>query len=146
MSTATPIDGFVAGRTLPVVDQDNRRFFEAAARGELVLQRCKETGLFQHYPRACSIYTCGEIEWVVVPGRGKVYTYTIVHQNASDAAFAKLVPYAIGIIELAEGVRLMGNIVGCALDDLRVDMPVQVYFSPIDEAREIHLPFWRPVP
>jgi uncharacterized OB-fold protein len=138
------IDGVLAGRVLPVVHEDNRPFFEAAARGELLLQRCKETGKFQYYPRACSIYTFGEVEWVKASGKGKVYTYTVVRRNPADPVFSKLVPYVIASIDLPEGVRMFGNIVGCAPEDVHIDMDVEVYFPAVNEAGDLHLPFWRP--
>ena len=145
MTTLTDVDGVIAGRGLPVVDQDSAPFFEAAARGELVIQRCKETGRYQHYPRAGSVYTMGEIEWVKVAGKGTVYSFTIVRKNGADPVFAKLCPYAIAMVELPEGVKIFGNLTGCEAEDVKIGMEVEVYFTPVDEAGTIHLPFWRPV-
>ncbi len=144
MTLASAIDDILPGRTLPVINVDTAPFFEAAAEGRLVLQRCKETGRFQWYPRACSIYTFGEVEWVEASGKGRVYSFTIVRNNAVDPVFRDLVPYAIGLIELPEGVRMMGNITGCDLKDIHVGMEVEVYFAPMNADRSIHMPFWKP--
>lgn len=145
MTTLNTVDGVIAGRGLPVVDADNAPFFEAAAKGELVIQRCKESSQYQYYPRAGSVYTMGEIEWVRVPGKGKVYSFTIVRKNPADPVFAALCPYAIVLVELPEGVKIFGNLTGCEAEDVRIGMDVEVYFSAVDEAGTIHLPFWRPV-
>ena len=144
MTALTSVDGVIAGRGLPVVDADTAPFFEAAARGELVIQRCKESGQYQYYPRAGSVYTMGEVEWVKVPGKGKVYSFTIVRKNPADPVFAKLCPYAIVMVELPEGVKIFGNLTGCEAEDVKIGMEVEVYFTAADEAGTIHLPFWRP--
>jgi uncharacterized OB-fold protein len=54
-----------------------------------------------------------------------------------------LSPYAVGIVELDEGVRMMSNIVDCDVDQLRVGMALEVLMLPA--ADDIGLPFWRPV-
>jgi uncharacterized OB-fold protein len=144
MTTLTQVDGQIAGRVLPVIDADNAAFFEAAARGELVIQRCKETGQYQYYPRAASVYTMGEIEWVKVAGKGKVYSFTIVRKNPADPVFAKLCPYAMVLVELPEGARIFGNLTGCEVEEVKIGMDVEVYFSQADEAGKVFLPFWRP--
>ncbi|RYI17914.1 MAG: DNA-binding protein [Acetobacteraceae bacterium] len=144
MTTLSQVDGVIAGRGLPVVDIDNAPFFEAAARGELVIQRCKETGQYQYYPRAGSVYTMGEIEWVKVAGKGKVYSYTIIRKNPADPAWAPLVPYAVVMVELPEGVRIFGNLTGCEAEDVTIGMNVEVYFTAANEDGTIHLPCWKP--
>jgi uncharacterized OB-fold protein len=141
--TAT-IDGLLDGRVLPQIIQDNREFFEGAARGELLMQRCVETGKLQYYPRAASMYTMGPVEWVKMSGKGKINTFTVVRQNGPDPVFAPLCPYVIAAIDLDEGVRMFGNVTGIDPDEVYFEMPVEVYFSKVDEATGIHLPFWKP--
>jgi uncharacterized OB-fold protein len=65
---------------------------------------------------------------VAVSGGGKVYSFTIV-RRAMNPAFAEDVPYVYAIVELDEGPRLMTNIVGCAPEDVRVDMPVKAVYD-----------------
>ena len=83
----------------------------------------------------------GETEWVDASGRGKLHTYTVIRQNRSEA-FGPLSPYAVGIVELDEGVRMMSNIVDCDVDDLQVDMALEVLI--LRAADDVGLPFWRP--
>jgi uncharacterized OB-fold protein len=73
-------------------------------------------------------------------GRAKLYSYVI--HNRPVPGFTP--PYAIAVVELEEGPRMMTNIVGCEQtpEALVLDMPLQVAFEPLDE--EITLPLFRP--
>jgi uncharacterized protein len=99
-------------------------------------------GVFQFYPRALCTACAGETEWVDASGRGTLHTYTIIRQNRSPA-FAALSPYAVGIVELEEGVRMMSNIVDCDVEQLQVGMALEVLL--LKAADDVGLPFWRPV-
>jgi hypothetical protein len=74
-----------------------------------------------------------------VSGRGRIYTYTVC-RIAAHPAFESRVPYAVAIVELEEGVRMLGGIVDADLDRLRVDAPVRVCFERISE--EVALPMF----
>ena len=66
----------------PAVDWETRAYWEGAARGELVLQRCTGCGVVQHRPRAqCAKCLSPEIEHFAASGRGTIHTYTVTHQN-----------------------------------------------------------------
>ena len=128
-------------RALPNPDHTNAHYWQSAADGTLVLQRCRQCGQFQFYPRAMCTSCAGEPEWVEASGRGTLHTFTVIRQNKSPA-FASLVPYAVGIVELEEGVRMMSNIIGCPIEDLRIGMPLEVVL--LKAADDVGLPFWRP--
>jgi uncharacterized protein len=132
----------VALRALPAPDNASRHYWQSAADGQLVIQRCTTCGEFQFYPRALCVSCAGETEWVDASGRGTLYTYTIIRQNRSPA-FAALSPYAVGIVELEEGVRMMSNIVDCDVEQLSIGMALQVVL--VKAADDVGLPFWRPV-
>jgi hypothetical protein len=83
----------------------------------------------------------GDTEWVEASGRGTLHTFTIIRQNRSPA-FAALSPYAVGIVELDEGVRMMSNIVECDEEQLEVGMALEVLL--LQAADDVGLPFWRP--
>ena len=93
-------------------------------------------------PRALCVACAGDTEWVEASGRGTLHTYTIIRQNRSPA-FAALSPYAVGIVELEEGVRMMSNIVECDVEQLEVGMALEVLL--LKAADDVGLPFWRPV-
>ena len=132
----------VALRALPAPDNASRHYWQSAADGRLVVQRCLSCGEYQFYPRALCAACAGAMEWVHVSGRGTLYTYTIIRQNRSPA-FAALSPYAVGMVELEEGVRMMSNIVDCDVEQLGVGMALEVLL--LKAAVDVGLPFWRPV-
>jgi uncharacterized OB-fold protein len=129
-------------RALPQPDHASRHYWQRAAEGQFVVQRCVDCGQYQFYPRALCARCAGQTEWVDASGRGTLYTYTIIRQNRSEA-FAPLSPYAVGIVELDEGVRMMSNIVDCDVDRLKVGMALEVLI--LKAADDVGLPFWRPV-
>ncbi len=131
-------------KPIPILDEVSKTFWQGCQRQELLLQKCRDCGRFQFYPRPICI-TCmsRNLEWVRSSGRGTVHSFTVVHQNVMPG-FAQEVPYVFAIIELAEGVRLSTNIVGCAPADVYIGMPVVVVFEAISP--EISLPKFRPSP
>jgi hypothetical protein len=63
---------------------------------------------------------------------GTLYTYSVVRQ--STPAFE--VPYALGYVDFPEGVRIMGQISGCDLEDIHIGMPVVLVLEPFGEDDE----------
>jgi uncharacterized OB-fold protein len=126
----------------PAADNETRAYWEGCARGELVLQRCTRCGTVQHRPRALCI-ACLDvgIEHFVASGRGTVYTFTVTHQNQLPG-FREAVPYVLAYVELAEGPRLLTNVVGCEPADVRIGLAVQVEFAKTDG--EYPVPVFRP--
>jgi len=129
-------------RSIPDPDRSQRRFFEAAARGELVYQRCPACDHAQFYPRAVCTACGADPEWATASGRGSVHTFTIVRQNFMKP-FADELPYVVAMIELEEGVRMMTNVTGCAPEDVHIGLAVEAYAVECEEG--IAVPFWRPV-
>ena len=131
-------------KPLPRIDEESRGFWEACARHELYLQRCRDCGTTRFYPRAlCPACLSSAIEWVRASGKGTVYTFTVTHQNQAPG-FREEVPYVLAVVELAEGVRMMTNVVGCPPEDVRIGMPVEVVFE--DVTPEVALAKFRPAP
>lgn len=108
-----------------------RPFWEAAKNHVLVIPRCKRCSNFFWYPREqCPNCFSQDLEWVPVSGKGRVYSFTIVHQ-AADPAFQEEAPHVLAVIELDEGVRMISSLVDCAIEDARVDMQVMVSFDDV---------------
>lgn len=108
-------------------------FWEATKRHELVIPRCKLCNLYFWYPRQeCpNCYQRDQWEWTPVSGRARLHTFTVVRQP-QNPAFADDVPYAYAIVQLEEGVRMISNVVGCAIpDDLKVDMALVATFDDV---------------
>ena len=94
------------------------------------------------YPRElCPACLSADLEWVPVSGKGRVYSYTIVHQPAHPA-FREDAPHVFAIIQPDEGVRMTSNIVECPIEDVEVDMRVCATFD--DVTPEVTLIKFRP--
>jgi uncharacterized OB-fold protein len=128
-------------RAIPAPDSLERPFFEAAARGELLYQRCPKCGHAQFYPRAVCTACGGDPEWAAASGRGSVHTYTVVRQNGMPP-FKELVPYVVAMVELPEGVRMMGNVTHLDVDEVGVGTALEAYAVEFEPG--LALPFWRP--
>ncbi|ARU03931.1 hypothetical protein CCO03_03880 [Comamonas serinivorans] len=118
-------------RPLPQPTDLTRPYWEAAAMGELHLQRCGACGRWQFYPRPfCLACESGELHWQRASGLGKVYTYTVNHRAPNPFMKARL-PYVVAIVELDEGPRLMANVLGATSADMAIGRRVQITFEPV---------------
>ncbi|MEU5307740.1 bifunctional MaoC family dehydratase N-terminal/OB-fold nucleic acid binding domain-containing protein [Streptomyces sp. NPDC021562] len=113
-------------RPRPVVNRDNAGFWEGVAQGRLLIQRCTGCGTLRH-PWLPGCNACGSLDWDTVEssGQGTVYSYVVMHHPPFPAFDP---PYAVGLIELAEGVRMVSNVVGVPYDKVRIGLPVRVEF------------------
>ncbi len=130
-------------KPIPVPTPETQHFWDGCQRGELVLQRCKDTGKAYFPPRPFSPYTGStNIETFQASGKGILYSYVINHRPPKG--FEADAPYAIAVVELAEGPRMMANIVDCPQtpEALQLDMPLEVVFEQITD--QIALPKFRP--
>jgi uncharacterized OB-fold protein len=119
-------------RIIPSPIGPNAEFYAWAARGELRLQRCSSCGVWRHPPRhRCASCGATATAWERVSGRGRVFSWTVTHQRL-DPAFE--VPYAVVVVELEEGPRLVGNLRELSPDQLALDLPVQAVLEPISDA------------
>lgn len=127
---------------LPAPDDTSRPWWEAAAEGRLLAVRCNECHELHYYPRPfCPRCGGDSVEWEQVSGDATLYTWSVVHQNDLPP-FAGKVPYVAAIVDLAEGPRMMTNVVGCEFEDLRVGMALRVEFEEIGDGFSI--PVFRP--
>jgi uncharacterized protein len=125
-------------RPVPVPDEASLPFFDAAARGVLLIKHCAACNRYMA-PQAefCDRCLTDGIEWREASGRGTIYSFIINHQ-VGHPGFAAVVPYNIVVVELAEGPRLTSNYVG-ANEELVVDMAVQVVFEAVGD---VVVPKW----
>jgi uncharacterized OB-fold protein len=129
-------------RFVPVPTPETLPYWEGAARGELCLQRCRTCDRFYFPPRPfCPRCWSTSVTWEAVSGRGSLYSYLITHLAAPG--FEDAVPYAIAVVELEDGPRLMSNIVGIANtpEALVLDMPLEVTF---EQRNAMTIPQFRP--
>jgi len=129
-------------KPLPEITPAMRPFWDAAHRHELVVQRCESCGTHRFPARdICSRCLSRAAEWVRVSGRGSVFSWAVMHQ-VYHPGFASEVPYAVVVIALDEGARLVSNLIGCPPEEIRADLPVEVVFE--DVTPEVTLPKFRP--
>ena len=118
-------------KPLPEPSPVSARFWEGLKAGELRLQRCTACFRYIFYPRSvCPHCLSDRLEWTMASGRGRVYSYTIV-RRAMNPAFAADLPYIFAIVELEEGPRVTTNLINCAPEDARVDMPVKAAYDSV---------------
>lgn len=129
---------------LPVIDGESEVFWAAAREGRFLIMHCRVCDAAYFYPRRyCPRCWSGETEWREASGRGTVYTYSIVRQNPAPP-FREWCPYAVVLVDLEEGVRVMANWDrDVALEQLAIGVPVRLGFEQINA--EVSLPRVRPV-
>lgn len=114
----------------PAVTEETQAFWDAAAAGRLLAERCRACGAEWFPPRGiCRTCRSRSTEPVEVRGPGRVYSLTVNHQRwLPDLE----VPYALVLVEFADhpGVRVMGRLRGCEPDDAAIGMAVEVGFEP----------------
>jgi uncharacterized OB-fold protein len=126
-------------RPRPVINRDNAGFWEGVARHRLLIQRCAGCGTLR-FPWLPGCNACGSPEWDTAraSGEGTVYSYVVMHHPPFPAFDP---PYAVGLIELTEGVRIVSNVIGVPYDKVRIGMPVHLAFVRCDD--ELELPVFR---
>jgi uncharacterized protein len=130
-------------RPVPVPNEWTRPFWDAAKRGVLELQRCRNCGHFQHPPYAtCVECVSTDLRFEPVGLTGTIYAYTIMY-HTGDKRFASAVPYASIIVELDEapGALLAGNLLGAPYSAAKVGRRVAVVFEKLND--DISLPQFR---
>lgn len=117
---------------IPAPTPLSQPFWDAARRKELALQQCSDCGAFRWTPQVlCRDCHSEQYAWTGVSGRGSLYSYTVVHRPPLPVFDA---PYVVAVVELEEGPLMLTNLVDCPVEALRIDMPVEVAFRPLDEA------------
>jgi uncharacterized OB-fold protein len=129
-------------KAVPVPTPQTQPFWDGCAAGELRLQRCAPCARFFFPPQPSCPHCLGEdIAWGTLSGRARLHTYLISHVPAPG--FEDEVPYAVAIVELHEGPRMMSNIVGVEStpEALVLDMDLDVTFV---RRGDIVMPSFRP--
>lgn len=125
----------------PVISQDTTFFWEGTAAGELRVQHCPNCGRLRHPPGPmCPSCGADKQDWIVASGRGTVFSYVVHHHPKVPG---KTPPFVVALVELDEGVRMLGELIDADPASVQIGMPVQIALTRIDD--ELTLPFWRPV-
>lgn len=112
----------------------SRPYWEAAARGELLIQGCASCGALRHYPRLlCDQCYSDAASWTVASGRGAIHSWTVAH-HAFHPAFIAELPYTIVTVDLEEGPRALGRWLG---ETPTIGQPVQGRFETGEQIPEL---------
>jgi len=134
---------------LPLVTPDTAFFWDGTAAGELRIQRCAKCGVLRH-PPGPMCPACGEAStagvaglaghegYTVAAGTGEVFSYVVHHHPPVPG---KRLPMVVALVQLPEGVRILGEMPGVRPDQVRIGLPVRVTFT---RAGDMTLPAWRP--
>lgn len=130
-----------SGKAKPKPTPETQHFWDGCAAGELRLQRCEHCDTHYFPPRPfCPACLSREVRWDVASGRGRLHTY-LINNYPLPPGWDE--PYAIAVVELDEGPRMMCNILDVpnTPEDLVLDMSLEVAFENRDG---IALPQFRP--
>ncbi len=129
----------------PVVHLEVKPFWDATAEGRLLLPRCEECRTVIWYPRPfCPACGSLRVAWSEASGRGTIYSFTVNRRGAGDLPEYKTAgTYVLAYVELAEGPRIMTNIVECDPDALEIGQAVEAVFH--DTGQGSALPRFRPI-
>ena len=131
---------------LPLVTPDTAFFWDGTAVGELRIQRCARCGSLRH-PPGPMCPACGEAStaggaggegYTVAAGTGEVFSYVVHHHPPVPG---KRLPMVVALVQLPEGVRILGEMPGVRPDQVRIGLPVRVTFTRVGD---MSLPAWRP--
>ncbi len=130
-------------RTIPKPTKISAPFWEGCRQGVLKIQRCAACATHVYYPAyMCPACSSLDLDWVVVSGRGRVYSRTRIEEPVSAASGTRD-PLVVALIELEEGPVMMSNIVGPYADETAIGDAVEVTFQKVSE--DITMPVFQPV-
>ena len=130
-------------KPIPVPTPETQFFWDKVRQHELWIQSCNDCSHAFFYPRFhCPRCSSDNVEWFRASGKGTLYSYVINHRP--PPGLEEEAPYAIAVVQLDEGPRMMTNIVDVenTPENLVLDMQVEVTFE--DVAEEVTIPKWRP--
>ena len=127
---------------VPKPDALTQPYWDGVRQRELRIQKCSQCGHAWHPP----LYRCPschstDVQWVATSGRATLYSYTVVH-HAAHIAVADRVPYLVALATLAEGPRVVCNLLNCEPSQVRIGMPLSLTFQQIAEG--VWLPQFEP--
>ena len=124
----------------PVVNRDTEFFWAGLAAGELRVQSCSDCGLLRHPPGPmCPRCGAARPSYVVASGHGEVYSFVVHHHPPVPG---RSLPFVVALVELVEGVRVLGELRGVDPAQVRIGLPVRIAVDRIDD--ELTLPAWGP--
>lgn len=132
-------DASLAKKSLPKINPIDQPYWQGAAAGKLLLQKCRDCGKVQFFPRpACTDCFSGKLDWIEASGKGKIHSFTWVRVPRSPA-FREEAPICYINVVLDEGVIMESRLVGRNVENVKLGAPVRVSFQET-HSPEIKLP------
>ena len=129
-------------KPVPSPSRDTQPYWDGLNDGRLLIQKCGHCGKRRHYPRPlCDSCFSFDVEWVESPGRGAVHSWTITH-HPFNIGFKRVLPIALVIVDLDEGVRMQAQLRDLPHDRIRTGLRVAVRFELATEG--LTLPYFVP--
>jgi uncharacterized protein len=117
----------------PVVHSENKAFFEAAQKDELLIKHCNICNQVHYYPRTiCPHCGSNDTSWITSTGLGEIYSYTVMRRGVE-------VPFAMAYVRLQEGISILTHLTNCNFDSIRVGQKVRVVFQETQDGQKTHL-------
>ncbi|MBQ0725569.1 MAG: OB-fold domain-containing protein [Cycloclasticus sp.] len=130
----------VLTKPLPTPDGDSQALWDGLKNGKLLLQHCDDCGHVQYYQQGmCRLCQSTKLRHQAASGKGTIYSYSVVYR-APGPAFKDDVPYAVLLVQLEEGPRMISSLVGKNFDALDFDVAVRLTTAAISD--EISLPYF----
>jgi uncharacterized OB-fold protein len=118
----------------PPMNGESEPFYRAAREGRFMIRVCTECKKPHWYPRTQCPYCLGETVWMEASGKGEIYSYSVMRR--ADP------PYAIAYVTLAEGPKMMTNLVECDFNRLAIGQSVELVLKPTEGGPPV--PCFRP--
>jgi uncharacterized OB-fold protein len=110
------------------------QFYKFLAQGKLMAGKCTQCGKIHLPPRPlCDNCYSQNFTWVKITGKGKLLTYTTIH--VAPQQFQDMAPYAVGILELENGLKLPGMITTSTPEKLHIGMELKIDFTTCDNTQ-----------
>jgi uncharacterized OB-fold protein len=104
------------------------QFYKFLRESKLMAGKCVRCGKIHLPPRPlCDNCYSQEFEWVNVSGKGTLATYTVI--SIAPLQFQDLTPYAVGIVQLENGLKIPGMIQEVNQEELKIGMPLTLDFG-----------------
>ena len=110
------------------------QFYKFLAQGKLMAGKCQKCGKIHLPPRPlCDNCYSQEFTWTEISGKGKLVTFTVIH--IAPQQFQAMAPYAVGIVELENGLKIPGMITDATQEQLQIGMTLAIDFGACTNAQ-----------
>jgi len=111
------------------------QFYKFLRQGKLMAGKCVKCGKIHLPPRPlCNNCYSQKFEWVQVSGIGELVTYTVI--SIAPRQFQDLTPYAVGIVQLENGLKIPGMIQAVKREELKIGMSLTLDFGSCSTPQE----------